>query len=236
MEKKAFITGADRGLGLSLTKVLLENDYKVFAGRYLKDWPELDQVKEEYPEKLKFVPLDLSSDNSVVQAAKLIREETDYLDLLINNAGIYLDDGEDILGELNFENMRKMYEVNTLGPLKVTNSLIDLLLKGKEKTLVNISSEAGSIGDCWRKSEYGYAMSKSAFNMQTAILHNHLKDYEIKILAIHPGYLKTYMLGKKNMEADIEANESALKIFDLLSGKNDSSGIYMDYLGTQLPW
>ncbi|MFW5981616.1 MAG: SDR family NAD(P)-dependent oxidoreductase [Halanaerobiaceae bacterium] len=236
MELKAYVTGADRGLGFSLTKILLKNNYTVFAGKYLNDWHDLNRLKEEYPDKLKMLPLDLANDESVYKAAKIIKEQTEYLDLLINNAAVYLDDGEDVLGELKFDSMRRMYEINTLGPLKVTNSVIDLLINGKEKILLNISSEAGSIGDCWRKREFGYAMSKSALNMQTAILKNHLEEYGIRILLLHPGYLKTYMLGKKNMDAEIEANESAINIYKLLQDENNYTDLYYDYQGNLLPW
>ncbi|MFW6264998.1 MAG: SDR family NAD(P)-dependent oxidoreductase [Bacillota bacterium] len=236
VELKAYVTGADRGLGFSLTKILLKNNYTVFAGKYLNDWHDLNRLKEEYPDKLKMLPLDLANDESVYKAAKIIKEQTEYLDLIINNAAVYLDDGEDVLGDLKFDSMRRMYEINTLGPLKVTNSVIDLLINGKKKILLNISSEAGSIGDCWRKREFGYAMSKSALNMQTAILKNHLEEYGIRILLLHPGYLKTYMLGKKNMDADIEADESAINIYKLLQDENNYTDLYYDYQGNLLPW
>lgn len=133
--------------------------------------------------------------------------------------------------------MEKMYKVNSLGPLKVTHSVVDLLLAGEEKLLINISSEAGSIADCWREKEYGYAMSKSAVNMQSKIIQNHLQEKDLKVFALHPGYLKTYMLGDKNQEADIEAEESAAEIYRLfVENSGQFKEIYYDYQGNQLPW
>jgi len=103
--------------------------------------------------------------------------------------------------------------------------------------LVNISSEAGSIGDCWRKKEFGYSMSKAALNMQSVILQNHLKEYGVKVLAIHPGYMKSYMLGEKNYDADIEPEAAAENIFKLLEEKKDiNTPIFYDYQGNELPW
>ncbi|MFW5987913.1 MAG: SDR family NAD(P)-dependent oxidoreductase [bacterium] len=237
MTKKVYITGADRGLGFALVKEFLKRDYIVFAGRYLKDWQWLGDLKAKYPDRLNIVDLDISDDESIGKAKKNLVNNISSLDVLINNAGIYFDNADDIFGDLNFEIMEKMYKINSLGTLKVTHSVIDLLLNGKEKLLVNISSEAGSIENCWRKKEYGYSMSKTAVNMQSAILQNHLKEYGIKVFAIHPGYMKSYMLGEKNMDADIEPEESAEKIYKLIfSKKNNFNHIYYDYLGNELPW
>lgn len=237
MQKTVYITGADRGLGFALTKKFLEADYLTFAGRYLEEWNWLAELQTEYPENLKIIKLDLESDSSIKKAAAEISKETDSLDILINNAGIFAPGVDDILGELDFEIMEKMYRVNSLGPLKVTHSVIDLLLKGEEKLLINISSEAGSIADCPREKEYGYSMSKSALNMQSKIIQNHLQKKGLKVFALHPGYLKTYMLGNKNEEADIEAAESAAEIFKrFVEEGRDFQGIYYDYQGNHLPW
>ncbi|MEC9489348.1 MAG: SDR family NAD(P)-dependent oxidoreductase [Halanaerobiales bacterium] len=110
-------------------------------------------------------------------------------------------------------------------------------MAGEEKLLINISSEAGSIADCWRKKEYGYSMSKAAVNMQSKIIQNDLQDEGLKVFALHPGYLKTYMLGPKNQKADIEAEVSAAEIYKLFIEKRDQfEEIYYDYQGNQLPW
>ena len=234
---KAYVTGADRGLGLELTRILLNNAYKVYAGSYLTDWNQLNELKEKYGDQLVILPLDVSNDESVTKVARQIKEDTHYLDLLINNAGIYLNKSGNIFEDLYFDEMIKMYEVNSLGPLRVTHSVVDLLIKGNYKTLVNISSAAGSIGDCWRKEEFGYCMTKSALNKQSAILQNHLSEYGVKVLAIHPGYLRSYMLGQKNMEGDIEPEESAADIYKLIIEKKDlKQDMYYDYKGNKLPW
>lgn len=235
----AYVTGADRGLGLALTRVLLKNQFKVYAGQYLSDWPELGKLKGQYPEHLVIVPLDTSKEESVEKAAETIKSDTSYLDIVINNAAVYLEKRSgNIFEKLCYEDMLKTFDINALGPLRVTHSIIDWILKGEKKLIINISSEAASIENCWRKKEFGYAMSKAALNMQSAILQNHLKEYGIKVLAIHPGYMKTYMLGEKNLSADIEPEDSALKIYQLfISQKHDLEGpVFYDYQGKQLPW
>jgi len=235
--KAAYVTGADRGLGLALVRQLLQEGYQVFAGQYLKDWPELPELAAEFPRDLTVVPLNVAEDASVKAAARLIREIAGRLDLLINNAGIYTDRSGDILGELAFEDMRRIYETNTLGPLRVTHSVIDLLMAGTEKKLVNISSEAGSIGACWRKQEFGYTMSKSALNMQSALLRNHLKEYGIKVYALHPGWVRSYMHGSFNEQATVEAADSAAGLLKVIRTHTDLDGpIYYDYEGNELVW
>ncbi len=89
-------------------------------------------------------------------------QKTDYLHVLINNAGIARDRLGTIMDKSYFEDIRAMFETNTSGPLRVTQSVLDLLLRGEPKILVNISSLAESIGSVTRVNQYGYTMSKAA--------------------------------------------------------------------------
>lgn len=236
LERYAYITGADRGLGLALTKVLLKESYKVFAGSYI-DWPELPQLKKKYEKKLTVLPLDVSDPESVKAAAENIKKNTEKIDILFNNAGIYYKNAGTILEELDFKKMIETYEVNSLGPLRVTHSVISLLLEGSEKKLVNISSEAASCNNCWRVKDYGYCMSKAALNKQSAILQNHLKDYGVKVFAIHPGWMKSYIEEELNEKADLDPLISAKKIYDLIKREHKLDGpIYLDYQGNEIDW
>ncbi len=236
MKKTVYITGADRGLGLALSRVFLAADYKVFAGRYMKEWPELDELKKEY-EDLEIVTVDVTDQQSVDAAATYIEEHAGKLDILINNAAIYKDRSEDIFGEFHYDDMRQLFETNVFGPLRVSKSVIPLLLKGEGKMLANISSEAGSLADSWRKKEYGYCMSKSALNMQLTILQNQLEEHGIKVLAIHPGYVKTYIMGDFNHDATIDAMESATGIMnEILKAPAIEEHMYIDYQGNKMNW
>ncbi|CAM4284583.1 SDR family oxidoreductase [Paenibacillus tarimensis] len=234
--KTAYVTGCDRGLGLALARQLLERNYIVFAGEYMKAWPELGELGR-FSGRLHIVPLDVTSRESVEGAAAVIRGQTDKLDLLINNAAIFTDRSGDIFGELYDEDLLRLYNTNALGPLRVTNSVIDLLVKGRDKRLVNISSESGSIGNNWRKQEFGYSMSKAALNMQSVMLQEHLREYGIKVLALHPGYVRSYMLGKLNEDATVEADDAAAGILQETLRPHALDGpVYLDYKGNQLPW
>jgi NAD(P)-dependent dehydrogenase (short-subunit alcohol dehydrogenase family) len=237
MTKFAYITGADRGLGLALSKVHLRQGYTVFAGSYMPDWPELTELKKEYEKELIIVPLDVSNLASVQSAAEIISKQTDRLDVVINNAAIFKDRSGNIFEEQNYEDMHNLYNTNTLGPLRVTHSVISLLLKGEQKSLVNISSEAASIEENWRTEGFGYSMSKTALNMQCAILQEHLQEYDIKVLAFHPGYVRSYIKGEFNEEATVEASDSAEGIYKVIQEQKDIKGhMYFDYQGRQMPW
>lgn len=238
MSGNVFISGADRGLGLALSKKFLKEGYTVYAGTYLTQWHELPKLKQEKPETLHIINLDISDEESVKQATMTLGKYTEKLDILINNAGIFSTNKiGNIFEEQDYEDMMKMYNVNALGPLRVTKALLPFILKGDKKMIVNISSEAGSIGDCWRKEEYGYTMSKSALNMQCAILQNHMKEFGVKVLALHPGWVRSYMLGVFNTEATVEADDSALGIYKIIHEHTDiDEPMFMDYQGKKLPW
>lgn len=237
MKKTVYITGTDRGLGLALTKVFLSSDYKVFAGSFMPDWPELGELKEQYGEDLAIIPLDVTNQKSVEEAAEIIKEQAGQLDILINNAAIFLDRDGNIFGQFNYEEMMKVFDVNTFGPLRVSQSVVPLLLKGNDKILATISSEAGSITDSWRVKEYGYSMSKAALNMALTIMQNQLKEHGIKVLAFHPGWVKSYMSGKFNDEAEITAMESATGIVEQILRKPAiDEHMFIDYQGNKRNW
>jgi len=242
MSETVLITGAGRGVGLALTKEFLAAGYRVFAG-VRKTCHLLEKVKEQYPAALSLIPLDVTEMASVRAAATKVAAETPALETLINNAGVYLGDKTRTLEELDLEDnhLQQTMEVNAFGPLRVVQQFLPLLAAGGKRIIVNISSEAGSIGDCWRRQEYAYTMSKAALNMQTRILHNYLSPRGFKIKAIHPGWVRTDMGGK---EADLDPATSAGGIFNViqrvaageLATKEGGEGIFLDYQGKILRW
>lgn len=240
MKKVACVTGADRGLGLSLVRSLLAKQFSVFAGQFLKESEDLKTLKEQYPEQLELIPLDISNKDSVRQAARVIASKTGYVDIIINNAGIIRSaDNATVLVELDDEGMAEIYNVNTLGALRVSNALMGLLLQSEDKLIVNISSEAGSIGRNKRINMYGYCMSKAALNMQSSLMHNHLKTLGGQVMVFHPGWLQTYMHGKKDEQAEMTPEKSAEQIIDLVLDYKKYMGeepAYLDTDGSTWPW
>lgn len=239
MKSKAYVTGADRGLGLGFVQSLLEQDYQVYAGSYMPEWIELQELKKRYEDNLVVIPLDVSSDESVNNAAGIIKGHTDYLNVIINNAGIASDRSGTLLEGQYLDDIRTLFEINTFGPLRVTQSVLQLLLNGSQKTVMNISSLAGSIELLTRKNQIGYTMSKAALNMLSKSMHNNLMEFGVKLLVIHPGWMRSHIFGdiEKMKDAPLEPIESARAIVKLIHSKTEiNDDIYMDYQGNPLRW
>jgi len=234
MIKTVFITGADKGLGLSLVQRFLREDVRVFAGQHHTS-RILPGLAKSFPEALTLIPLDVTQLDSVSQAADSVAKLTPALDILINNAAVMLE-RRTPLSELDLTHLPlfETLDVNTFGPLRMVQKFLPLLEKGDYKLILNISSEAGSIADCQRESEFAYSMSKAALNMQSRILQNYLKPHGFKILAVHPGWMQTDMGGSN---APIHPDEVAEGIFNLaVKNWNLDDEIYMDYQAQPLRW
>jgi NAD(P)-dependent dehydrogenase (short-subunit alcohol dehydrogenase family) len=229
-----FITGADKGLGLSLARRFLREGSRVFAGLHRPASASSD-LGGPFPGTFVPVPLDVTDLDSVRAAAGRVAELTGALDLLVNNAGVLLEARAPLAEiELSSYPLRETMDVNAFGPLRVAQQFLPLLEKGGRKLVINISSEAGSIADCWRESEFAYSMSKAALNMLSKILQNHLGPRGFKVLAVHPGWMRTDMGGEG---AAIEADEAAEGVFRLaLRQWAPDDPIYMDYLGQPMRW
>jgi len=150
--------------------------------------------------------------------------------LLINNAGILL--WETGLDQLKFEDVQRQFEVNALGPLRVTQALRTNLRKGTKVAL--ITSRMGSIGDNGSGGAYGYRMSKAALNMAGASLAHDLKSAGIAVAMLHPGMVKTEMIGGAGQIEPEDAAKGLLARIDALSLAN--SGGFWHQNGELLPW
>jgi len=233
MSFKVLITGAGRGIGLALTKKLLSEGYVVIAGSY-KTEENLLGLQKEFSKTLTVLPIDVTDEDSVSKAASFCDRKFGSIDILVNNAAIHLDSAYKPIEEFDLQGTLKTLDVNTLGPLRVVKHFLPLVERSEKKLLVYISSEAGSITNCWRDREYDYCMSKAALNMQARILQNYTKPKGVKVLAIHPGWVRTDMGGQN---ADISPEESAERIFNLLKKEwSLDDGIYFDNEGKQMPW
>lgn len=239
MAQTVLVTGADRGLGFALCTELLKQDWQVFAGQYMPQWPDLSILAGQYPQTLHIVSLDVSSLESTRAAALAVAKQTDHLEVLINNAGIYAPTARRPIREpQDYAEMHRLYDVNALGPLRVTEAFLPLMERSSLRRLCFISSEAGSITRSERKAEFGYCMSKAALNMAIKILFNDLSPYGYTFRAYHPGWIRSYMSGEKNMEATFEPEEAARKAIPLLLGQPENEGqlILIDYEGNEWPW
>jgi NAD(P)-dependent dehydrogenase (short-subunit alcohol dehydrogenase family) len=231
----AFITGADKGLGLALVRKFLDSGYRVFAGS-LGGCDFLSQLKERSPDRLSIISQDVTSLDSVRHSAAEVAAATDSLDILINNAGITLKHAHALLPDLDLADghLEAMMQVNAFGPLRVTQQLLPLLEKGRRKRIITVTSEAGSIAGCCRDSWFGYSMSKAAANMQCQILQRWLGPKGFKVLAVQPGWMRTDMGGP---QADIPPETSAEGIYVLATKDWPATApVYVEYTGKPMAW
>lgn len=243
----AFVTGADRGLGLALTARLLSKGWRVFAGQYMPDWPELAALQAHYGELLAPVPLDVADTESTLAAAEAVARHTDRVDLVINNAGVLSPHAAPIREPQDYDEMHRLYDVNALGPLRVVEALLPLTDRGELKRLCFVSSEAGSINRCVRTGWYGYNMSKTALNMAIKLLFNRLCSEGYTFRVYHPGWMRTYMRGEKSTDATLEPAEAAAPALAYFlrnragdphrGDRYDENRLVMrDYQGREWPW
>ncbi|TYP99225.1 NADP-dependent 3-hydroxy acid dehydrogenase YdfG [Tenacibaculum adriaticum] len=186
-KKVWLVTGASKGLGLSLVKKLLEKGYKVAAtSRNVNDLKEAVGV-----ESSNFLPLqvDLVSNQSVADAIANIIKSFGVIDVIVNNAG-YGQAGT--LEELSDEESRKNFDVNVFGALNVIRKVMPHLRAKKSGHIFNISSVAGFIGNF---PSFGiYCASKYAVVGFTEALSAEAKDFGIKATVVYPGYFRTNFL------------------------------------------
>jgi NAD(P)-dependent dehydrogenase (short-subunit alcohol dehydrogenase family) len=244
--RKALITGADRGLGLAACREFLADGWEVFAGQFMPRWPELAELAADNADRLHIVPLDVSCDASVDAALLLVEQRTSCLNAILNVAGISRIPAEagfefrdgTVFERPNIAGAMYIMNTNVFGPLRVNNRFVPLLLKAEgDKTIVNVSSEAGSM-TCQtvvRGDTYAYCMSKAAVNMQSHILQNSLAAQGVKVLAVDPGWLRSYITGRLNLEATVEPADSARGILNLIKTRRDPGGHqYFYYDGREM--
>ncbi len=231
MDDRILITGAARGLGLAMTRQLLERGCQISAlVRAASDG--LDELRARHGERLRVYLGDVSEEASTQEVFAEMGQHVDALDAIINNAVIYLDSAPDLQSvDLSF--CARTFEVNSVGPLRVVQHGLSLLRKGRRKLIVNVSSEAGSIGDFRRNTEFAYCMSKSALNMGSKLLQNFLEPEGIQVLVLHPGWFNSSGKGP----APISAEQASVRVLDtILKPRAPGEPMYVGPDGTPLPW
>ena len=218
----ALVTGANRGIGLALVEALLKRGSHVIGACRIAS-PALAQSGAEVVDGI-----DVTSEEGVAKLAQAVGDRK--LDLLVNNAGILL--WGDQLSGIDFDGVLKQFEVNALGPLRVTAALRTRLAKGGKVAL--ITSRMGSIDDNGSGSAYGYRMSKAALNMAGKSLAVDLKPAEVAVAILHPGMVKTDMVGEHGQIEPADAATGLLARIDELT--LEKTGGFWHANGERLLW
>lgn len=204
MGQTILITGANRGIGLALTSELLEMGHRVLAtARQPAGATGLKTLWERHPEALVIREMDVISEASIIEAIA----GAPPLDVLVNNAAVFPEEGDESIFAMNLEHFREAFETNVLGVVRVTRILFPLLQQGANPRIINISSGAGSVADKEDHFYYAYSASKAALNMVTRALAAELRG--ICVVAMTPGWVRTEMGGPN---APLAPDESARAI------------------------
>ena len=166
--KTIVITGANRGIGLSLCKHYKGKDYTVYAV-FRHTSTELENLGVEFIEGI-----DVSKAECIAQLKEQLRDVS--IDILINNAGILR---KEILGCIDYDSIQQQFQVNALGPLKISEALKDQFATAAK--LVLITSRMGSLADNTSGGRYGYRMSKAALNIAGISLAHDLKSQGVAV-------------------------------------------------------
>ncbi|MCG3216991.1 MAG: SDR family oxidoreductase [Candidatus Heimdallarchaeota archaeon] len=235
--KTILITGASRGLGLEFTRQYIERGDKVIATcRKPEKARELQELQSKFLSKLSLIQMDVAEEEDRNRAYEQIEREFGVLDVLINNAGIISGNEKKSysLGEIYKEDFNKVFLVNSIAPLLISEKFLPMLEKGNEAKILNITSDNSSIAKRSVGGKYSYCTSKAALNMITKILSNDLLEKGIIVLAIHPGWLRTDMGGST---APLEKEKPISMIIDLIEKVEISdTGKFLSWEGEEIPW
>ena len=220
--KTFLITGANRGIGLEYCRQLQERGERVIAVCRTSA-PELETLGVR-------IEAGVDMTNDAAMASLVERLDGLHLDGLILNAGILESTG---LEDLKAESLRRQFEVNALGPLRLTHALLPQLGDGSK--LILMTSRMGSIDDNSSGGSYGYRMSKVALNMAGKSLAIDLRSRGIAVAILHPGLVRTRMVNFNPQGiSPAEAVLGLLARMDALTLEN--SGSFWHANGEILPW
>ena len=218
--KRILITGANRGIGLEMSRQLSERGDEVIAV-CRQSSTELKQLNVRTIDNV-----DVSDEGSIRLLQSALGSEP--LNWLINNAGILSSES---LDDLDFDAIERQFRVNSLGPLRVTAALSNNLREGSSVGI--ITSRMGSIEDNTSGSYYGYRMSKAAVNMAGMSLARDLKPRQVAVALLHPGMVATDMTGNRGVTTEHAARGLIERMDELHMG---NSGSFWHAEGERLPW
>ena len=220
----ALITGANRGIGLALAQVYRKRGDRVIAvcrsgSRELRDTGA--QVE---------AGIDVTDDAALgALVRKLDRERIHHLWL---NAGVLEREKLGGIDKAGFDSLRRQFEVNALGPLRVVQGLLDNLAEGSKVGIM--TSRMGSMGDNDSGGYYGYRASKAAVNAIGKSLAVDLKPRGVSVFLVHPGYVATDMVGRSGDITPEVAAERMVALMDRLGLQE--TGSFRHSNGSELPW
>ena len=193
MGKTCIVTGANSGIGRSTAITLAKNDYTVFATmRSLERGEKLREIAQELNLAIKAVELDVSDTDSVNQGINEILNQTDQIDVLINNAGV---GSNAVIEDVDIESDKSVLETNFWGVVRCIQAVLPTMRQQKSGHIIQVSSIAGRVG---LPAQPIYSASKWALEGLSENLAHDLSSFGVRVSIIEPGVTRTAILGKNN--------------------------------------
>ena len=231
------ITGANRGLGLEFARQYAELGWNVIAScRVPGNAEELAKLQRQH-EHLFIEKLDVTSDAEVAALANKYSGQP--IDVLLNNAGIYGTLEKQTLGGFDYEELKRVFDINTIGSLRVSEAFLDNVIASEQKKIISLGGGMGtqSIGPLFG-GHYFIKMSKAAHLMAMGVMQKDMKKTGIIITMISPGRVDTQLMRDSGWTgSSISAAESARLVIERVGLLDDTArGKLMIYDGKIIPW
>jgi NAD(P)-dependent dehydrogenase (short-subunit alcohol dehydrogenase family) len=225
------ITGANRGIGLELTRCFAQDDWRVFACcRNPEQTDELHALAAKN-NKLSIHRLEVTDRAQISELAEALKAET--IDILLNNAGIFGPEKQGF-GETDRDDWLETFHVNCIAPMMITEAFVEMVARSRLRIIAAMGSVMGSIAENSSGNHYAYRTSKVSVHMVIKGLSLDLADRGIITVALHPGWVRTRMGGT---DALLGADVSAQGLKKVLLGLSiEDSGCLIDSLGEKRVW
>lgn len=230
MERVAIVTGANRGIGLEVVRQLADRGFKTILGA--RDLAQGEKAASSLQHNdVITVQLDVTDPRSIDDATKMVDERFGKLDVLVNNAAIAYD-ADQRAENVNLETVLEVFDTNTLGAWRMCQTFIPLLKKSEHPRIVNVSSESGSL-TVMGGGTPAYGVSKVALNALTRMLADELRNSDILVNSVCPGWVRTDM-GGPNATRSVEQGAASVMWAAMLPDEGPTGGFFRD--GKPLAW
>ena len=225
------ITGANRGIGLELTRQFAADGWTVLACCRNPDAATELQMLSDHDSVVELHALDVTDYQQMATLSAELRDRS--IDILLSNAGIYGPRGANF-GDVDAAAWREVLEVNSIAPLMLVQAFVEQVAASQQKLVAVISSKMGSIADNGSGGSYIYRSSKTMVNLVFKNLSIDLAGRGISAITLHPGWVKTEMGGAN---AELGADESAAGLKAILQSAGPAhNGQFIEFNGDPIPW
>ncbi|MBI5878859.1 MAG: SDR family NAD(P)-dependent oxidoreductase [Chloroflexi bacterium] len=225
-KRVALVTGGNRGIGYEVCRQLAANSLQVVLGaRRAADGRRAADALRASGCDVEFCPLDVADAASVSAARQIVEQQYGRLDVLVNNAGIYIDEDQSAF-DVPLDTVRQTLEVNLFGAYETIRAFMPLMRRQQYGRVVNVSSGMGAFDEMGGGSA-GYRLSKTALNSLTRMMANELEGTNIKVNAACPGWVRTDM-GGADAPRDVATGADTIVWLALLPDDGPSGRFFRD--------